>query len=617
MVLLATCGARSVAGQVKRPAAVLPPIPRQQGPLAITVAYPARGAKITAGDSTFLFGTVGDGRATLTVAGQPVPVAPNGAWLAWIALPPDSAFTLALEARRGSDTARAALPLVRAGWVRRSGAWVDRGSFAPTGDVRLPGAEPLVLALRAAAGAKVQLRLPDGGRVVFLADSIAMPSRGGHYVGVFDGATIPDGMPSLLASWPGSLRPADPVLEVVLGTDTTSVRWPLRVARRSQAPEAVRLDDDPTNSGSTDRTTIGRGVIGGSYSFFLPRGTRTHADARIGNEVRLRLDAGAIAWVPLEDVHSAAAGDDPRLAVMGSLSLSRDSLTGIVRMRVPLSHPAPMRLDEAGNGARITLFGVTGDVDWTRYGTGTGFVEAVTWRQENADRVVLELRFDRPLWGWRTRVIGTDLMFEFREPPRIDPEHPLRGRHIVVDPGHPPAGACGPTGLCEPEANLAIARQLRDRLVALGARVTMTRQGEESVGLWPRVALADSVNAELLVSIHNNALPDGVNPATNNGTSTFYNHLAALPLARAVQNGLLASLGQRDLGIARGDLALVRPTWYPAVLTEGLFLMVPEQEAALRTVAGQRRYAEGVVSGLKTFLRQVALMSTPPRLGRP
>jgi N-acetylmuramoyl-L-alanine amidase len=73
-----------------------------------------------------------------------------------------------------------------------------------------------------------------------------------------------------------------------------------------------------------------------------------------------------------------------------------------------------------------------------------------------------------------------------------------------------------------------------------------------------------------------------------------------------VQAGLVQELGVRDLGFGRGDLALVRPTWMPAILTEGLFMMVPEQEAALRSEEGRRRYAAGVLAGVRTFLREWA-----------
>ena len=75
----------------------------------------------------------------------------------------------------------------------------------------------------------------------------------------------------------------------------------------------------------------------------------------------------------------------------------------------------------------------------------------------------------------------------------------------------------------------------------------------------------------------------------------------------------MANLGLRDLGVARGDLALTRPTWYPAILTEGLFLMVPGQEAALRSIPGQQRYAAGVVEGVTAFLRAAGRAAPTPR----
>jgi N-acetylmuramoyl-L-alanine amidase len=108
------------------------------------------------------------------------------------------------------------------------------------------------------------------------------------------------------------------------------------------------------------------------------------------------------------------------------------------------------------------------------------------------------------------------------------------------------------------------------------------------------------------VSIHNNAFPDGVNPWLNNGTSTYYFMPRSARLAMLVQREMVAQLGLRDLGIGRGDLALVRVPWMPSVLTEGAFLMIPEQEQALRTPAFQARYARGVLRGLERFLRELA-----------
>ena len=221
----------------------------------------------------------------------------------------------------------------------------------------------------------------------------------------------------------------------------------------------------------------------------------------------------------------------------------------------------------------------------------------MTWAQPTADEVTLTLDLTKPVWGYRTRWDRSDLLLEIRRPPTIDRLHPLKGLRIVVDPGHPPGGATGPTGYREAEANLAVALELRTLLEKGGAQVLMTRTSDVSVPLSWRPLFADSVNADLLISIHNNALPDGVNPFTNSGTSVFYNQPRSAPLARTTQAALVERLGLRDLGVGRGDLALVRPTWMPSILTEGMFMAIPEQEEALRLPAGQTDVCGGGVCG--------------------
>jgi N-acetylmuramoyl-L-alanine amidase len=106
--------------------------------------------------------------------------------------------------------------------------------------------------------------------------------------------------------------------------------------------------------------------------------------------------------------------------------------------------------------------------------------------------------------------------------------------------------------------------------------------------------------------VHNNAFPDGVNPFTNSGTTAFYNAPQSLDLARHMQREILRELGLRDLGIARADLALVRPTWMPSTLTESMFLMVPQQEAALRDPRVQERIARAHFRAIETYLRDRA-----------
>ena len=91
-----------------------------------------------------------------------------------------------------------------------------------------------------------------------------------------------------------------------------------------------------------------------------------------------------------------------------------------------------------------------------------------------------------------------------------------------MDPGHPPIGATGPTGLYEPVPTLAIGLEVKRLLEAEGATVVMTRSTADPVPLYDRPIMARRANAQALVSIHLNALPDGVNPFVSNGTGAYY-----------------------------------------------------------------------------------------------
>ena len=606
-----------------RPGAPAPiPVPRTEGPISLRVTYPPAGAAIDARDSSFLLGTTGTGDARLWINGMPVPVAANGAWLAWVPLPRDSLMRFDVVARTPTDSQRLVHTLSRTRWRPTGRAlWVDPASFVPRGRNWVRPDEPLRLQVRATPGAAAWLRLSDGRRIPLVEEQGGDEVPAG--VRAFDrdpANLVPAGGTSryvttltnqVLGADPGppvgngngrakDSATAAPLLELVRGTDTLRTRWPLQVAILDSALRVVALDDDAAGVGGTDGITIGRAAPGATYHWFFAAGTRAVLDRRQENDVRVRLSRDHEAWVPASDVQPLPPGTWPPLARARSITVSAGPDRAIVR--VPLGERIPVRVLEDEQSLRLELHSTHADIDWTRYAPGDTLVERIDWSQRAADETEVSVHLTGPLWGYRLRWEGTDLLLEVRRPPVVDRGHPLRGRHILVDPGHPPAGATGPTGLREAEANLAVAREVVRLLEHEGARAELMRDADVPLELGPRVQRADTSGAELLVSIHNNALPDGINPFTNNGTSVFYNHVPSLPLARAVQAALVEELGLRDLGVARGDLAMVRPTWLPAILTEGFFMIVPEQEAALRTAEGRGRYARGVVEGIRRFL---------------
>jgi N-acetylmuramoyl-L-alanine amidase len=606
----------------------LPPVPTVRGALDLRVVYPPPEAVLQFRDSSFLFGTAGSGAATVTINGQPARVWPNGAWLAYVALPPDSIMALRIVARLATDSVAVDYPVRRvvpdAGRLTVGAAWLDSLSLSPAGRWWVGRDELVPLAVRAAEGAQVQFRLPDGtvvplsgqsgtlevpeGVRAFEGDTTRLRTPVVHdrYVGVLRGRAVgPD--PGPILPLPFSLAPRDSIwatVEVIVGRDTATARWPLQIALVDTLPAVVELADDTTQPGPRDSVTIGRATPGGTYAWFLPSGTRAAVTGRRNDALRLRLSRESEAWVPAGETRALPAGVPPPLGVVGSIRLT--PLRDRVSVRIPLSQRIPFRVEETERSLELTLYGAVSDVNWMRYGPADSLVRAMRWRQTAADELGLTFELTRPVWGYRTHWDRSDLVLDVRRPPRINPDDPLRGRLIAVDAGHPPGGATGPTGFREAEANLQVALEVRRLLVSAGARVLMTRTTDTPVDLWPRVAEAEQGGADVLLSIHNNALPDGINPFTNNGTSVYYNHARSIPLARAVQARLLQRFGLRDLGIGRGDLALVRGTWMPSVLTEGLFMTLPDQEWALRSRDGSHRYAQAVVDGLRDYLHQWA-----------
>src|SRR5256885_11467355 len=73
------------------PAPPLPPVPSITGPLAIRVVYPPAQHLIESRDSNFIFGSIGNGQGSLTINGAPARVYPNGAFIAFLANPPQTA----------------------------------------------------------------------------------------------------------------------------------------------------------------------------------------------------------------------------------------------------------------------------------------------------------------------------------------------------------------------------------------------------------------------------------------------------------------------------------------------------------------------------------------------
>jgi N-acetylmuramoyl-L-alanine amidase len=274
---------------------------------------------------------------------------------------------------------------------------------------------------------------------------------------------------------------------------------------------------------------------------------------------------------------------------------------------MPVSSPPPFLVEQDLDHITLTLYGAQATPDIIKFLQNDSLVRVLNWIPEASDRVRMSLELSQPPYGYLVLFDSRGLVLRLRRPPRTSLARPLDGLTITVDPGHPPGGAIGPTALTEAQAVLPIAQKLRQLLEQRGARVVMTRTTMDAVDLHLRSVIARRANSNALISIHLNAFGDGVNPFPNVGTSTLFYLQQTEPLARLVQAGMMREMGLRDLGIHYQNIAIGRTTWMPALICEGAFLMVPEQENAVRDEGFQERYARGVADGVEAYFRTFAI----------
>ncbi len=94
-------------------------------------------------------------------------------------------------------------------------------------------------------------------------------------------------------------------------------------------------------------------------------------------------------------------------------------------------------------------------------------------------------------------------------------------RKIVLDPGHggKDPGAIGVGGIAEKDIVLAVAKKLERKLKQeMGVEVVLTRRDDRFIPLEDRTAIANAEGADLFVSLHMNASPNG----EAKGLETYY-----------------------------------------------------------------------------------------------
>lgn len=176
---------------------------------------------------------------------------------------------------------------------------------------------------------------------------------------------------------------------------------------------------------------------------------------------------------------------------------------------------------------------------------------------------------------------------------------------IAIDPGHGGVDSgCVGKKAEEKDVNLQIALELEKKLTEKGYRVLVLREKDEFQGLMDRVEIANSYQADVYVSIHQNTYEG--KDKTVGGIETWYDGADATRdnqrLALLVHRETVKSTGARGRGVIDStDLYVASKTLMPACLIETGFLSNPQEEKLLASADYQKKLAEGIARGIELY----------------
>lgn len=189
---------------------------------------------------------------------------------------------------------------------------------------------------------------------------------------------------------------------------------------------------------------------------------------------------------------------------------------------------------------------------------------------------------------------------------------------IVLDPGHG-GTALGATSnfLFEKELNLDIALLTRDLLQHRGYDIAMTRSDDSNPSLLDRADMANILDADALISIHNNSMPEDMpDPAKKlyRGTTALYNSSAPKPareLATLLADELSASLRIPQYPLQdRPGLVVLNSSWVPAVIAEVAMMPHPQDAKMISQRVYRLAAAQAIVEGIEEYFK--LLQTTAP-----
>lgn len=330
----------------------------------------------------------------------------------------------------------------------------------------------------------------------------------------------------------------------------------------------------------------------------LPKGTRASVTGKEGEW--FRLDYGA--WIKAGETKILDTNIPPRSIIRSITSRQVDGATEIV---FPLQIPVPVSVQQGEKTLTLNLYNIVAQTD-TIFLNDDPLIKRLDWQQitPTQTQYTFYLKSERQ-WGYDLKYEGTSLILSLRHPPKITQQ--LQGIKILLDPGHggQELGSRGPTGYPEKEANLVIAKLLKEELEKRGATVYLTRDTDKDVSLEERVNIINQIKPTIALSLHYNALPDSGDAMNTAGISSFWYHPQAQDLSIFMHDYLVKKLNRPAYGVFWNNLALTRPHSAPSVLLELGFMINPDEFEWITNSQERQKLATAIAEGLTQWFKSL------------
>lgn len=346
---------------------------------------------------------------------------------------------------------------------------------------------------------------------------------------------------------------------------------------------------------------LGEDRLGGSKLTYLDTNVVLKVTDSIRGDYKVQLSANHAAYLPKQFFLKDDSLQPRPMYLSSSARVYGDDQFDYVTLQMDAR--LPYRSMQQVNLSKIIVdvFGLTTNTNWITQLPTAKTIKNFYYEQLEDDvfRMIIDLKKDHQ-WGYSIYYNKNVLVIKIKRPP-----NKLQVNKLVVllDAGHggTNTGATGTSGILEKDYTLMMTKEIEKYLKKKKITVYMTRQHDTTLDMSHRLLYAQSVNPDLLLSIHLNSSSN----KNAKGVSTYYRHIGFKPVTTHILDRML-DLDLNNFGNIGGfNFSLNGPTDYINCLLEVAFLSNIEDEQKILDPRFHKKMSKQVYKGVKDWVKSL------------